>query len=101
MLRCVRLLVPLLVCAAVVLGCSDRGREMREPLDSQTTTTGVPEGAGAAEESRPPAAQTGPDGFTVRVEGVQAGGPLPATMTCEDGNQPPTLVWQNVPADTQ
>jgi hypothetical protein len=74
---------------------------MREPLDDQTTTTDAPDGADAAEGSSPPVAQTGPDGFTVRVDGVEAGGPLPATLTCEDGNQAPSLVWQNVPADAQ
>jgi hypothetical protein len=74
---------------------------MREPLDDQTTTTDAPGGADAAEGSSPPVAQTGPDGFTVRVDGVEAGGPLPATLTCEDGNQAPSLVWQNVPADAQ
>jgi Raf kinase inhibitor-like YbhB/YbcL family protein len=97
-----RACAPLLVFAALLLvaGCADRGREMREPLDSQTTTTRVPAGAGAAEESRPPAMQTGPDGFTVRLDGVAAGGELPVAMSCEGDEVPPTLVWQNVPDET-
>jgi Raf kinase inhibitor-like YbhB/YbcL family protein len=97
-----RACAPLLACAALLLvaGCADRGREMREPLDSQTTTTRVPAAAGAAEESRPPSLQTGPDGFTVRLDGTTAGGELPAAMSCEGDEVPPTVLWQNVPDQT-
>lgn len=88
-----------LVGGVLLLGaCADRGRDLRPPLDSQTTTTAAPDGG---EHARPPGAQAGADGFTVRVEGVAPGGPLPVRATCDGEDEPPVLLWQNVPDDAQ
>jgi Raf kinase inhibitor-like YbhB/YbcL family protein len=86
-----------LVTAVLLAGCGGDGRTLRAPSADQTTTTAVPAVSDGSEAQ--PGAQAGAGGFTVRLDGVLPGAPLPASLTCEGGNDAPVLFWQNVPAE--
>lgn len=89
-------LAPLVLAAA----CGGDGTELREPSADQTTTTeAAADGSTVPEaEADPSGSEVGPGGFTLQVDGLTPGGPIPVALSCEGENQPPELSWQNVPS---
>ncbi len=80
--------------ALVAGGCASDGKELAEPLPSQTTTTRPP-----PPTSAPPQAES-QSGVNLNSPDFAPGADIPAMATCAGDNVFPNLTWTSVPDDT-
>lgn len=80
--------------AGALSACADDGRELAEPLKSQTTTTRPPPPTSAPDQS------PSESGVTLTSPDFDPGGDIPVAATCAGANQFPNLNWTAVADDT-